>query len=472
MKILLINPPAHHELVGNNPPVVEQTRGTNPPLGLLCVAACVEAETRHNVSVVDAQVENADYAALREIVAREAPDVVGVSAMTLTLIDALATCSLVKEVNPDTVVVLGGPHAFLYPDETISQPTVDFLVVGEGERTFPALVERIGDAKALRTVPGLVFEHDGCIVHTGTPELIENLDALPFPARRLTPVEKYGSVLAARKGPVTTMITSRGCPYGCSFCARPHLGKKFRKRSARNVVDEMLECVKMGIEEFLIYDDTFTVDRERVMSICREITARKLDIAYDIRARVDCVDEEMLGLLRRSGCRQIHYGVESGTPEVLSRLNKGITLEHVRHAFSITRKAGMGTLAYFMIGCPGETREDILRTIAFAKELRADYAHFTILTPFPASRIYRDAIERGVIAGDVWRHFAAVPDAGFQPPYWEEKLSRDELVDLLDRAYRDFYGRPRYILGQIARVRSLSEFARKAGAGLRLLSER
>lgn len=472
MKILLINPPAKHELVGNNPPVVEQTRGKNPPLGLLCVASCVETATKHSVGVVDAQADGIGYEALREVIAREAPDVVGISAMTLTLIDALATSALVKEVNPATAVVVGGPHAFLFPDETISRPSVDYLVLGEGERTFPALLERIGDARALRTVPGLVFGHDGGIVRTGAPGLIEDLDSLPFPARHLTSVGSYGSVLAGRKGPVTTMITSRGCPYGCTFCARPHLGKKFRKRSARNVVDEMRECVGMGVEQFLIYDDTFTVDRQRVMSVCREILARKLDIAYDIRARVDCVDEEMLGLLKRSGCRQVHYGVESGTAEILSKLNKGITLEQVRHAFSITRKARMGTLAYFMIGCPGETREDILRTIAFAKELRADYAHFTILTPFPASRIYHDALARGVIVGDVWRRFAAEPDPGFQPPYWEENLSRDELVELLNRAYREFYSRPGYLLRSVGRLRSVAEAARKVRAGVKVLGMR
>jgi len=468
MKVLLVNPPRENEIIANNPPIIEEERGHNPPLGLLYIAAYLEKHTSHQVEVVDSQVEGLSYAELKQIVAQKKPDVVGITAMTLTLLDVVKTVQIVKEVDEETKVVLGGPHAHIYPEETANLPGVDFVVVGEGEIAFTELVENIENVERLRKVKGLVFKLDGELVRTGLRPPIDDLDALPHPARHLTPYWKYSSLLAKRS-PVTTTFTSRGCPYRCTFCDRPVLGKGFRARSASNVVDEMEQCASMGIKEFLVYDDTFTLDRRRVFEICDEIIERRLDIGWDMRSRVNTVTREVLRRLKSAHCERIHYGVEAGTEKILKILKKGITLEQVREAFKMTKEAGISTLAYFMIGSPTETRQDILQTMEFAKALEPDFVHITILTPFPSTALYNQGLREGVLERDFWQEFATHPSEGFEPRYWEKELTREELLELLDQAYRSFYLRPTYVVRSLFETRSLGEIARKAKAGLKLL---
>lgn len=467
MKILLINPPSENELIGNNPSIIEEERGYNPPLGILYIAGYLEKYTSFNVDVLDTQAEEIGYDRLKDIICAKLPDVVGITAMTFTLIDVIKVVNIVKSIRSNIKVVLGGPHVHIYPEETINLPGVDFLVLGEGEVTFKELVENIHDATRLKNIPGLVFKEEGKIINTGVRPLREDLDNLPFPARHMTPVHKYSSLMA-RRSPITTMFTSRGCPYRCTFCDRPHLGKNFRARSALNVVDEMEECVKLGIHEFLIYDDTFTIDRQRVIEVCDEIIRRKLNIGWDIRARVNNIDKDLLKKLKEANCERIHYGVESGNPEILKILNKGITVDRVRTTFRQTKEAGISVLAYFMIGCPKETREEIMETISFAKELKPDFVHITIFTPFPATEIYRIGLRDGIIKNDFWREFARNPTKDFQPRCWEENFTREELQELIVYAYKSFYTRPGYILKRLTCVRSIGEFTRMARAGLKV----
>ncbi len=471
MKVLLVNPPRYNEIFGNNPVIIEEERGYNPPLGLLYLAGYLEAHSSHEVGVIDSQVEELTYDGLKSRIAAFAPDVVGLTAMTMTLIDVLKTARAVKEARPGAVVVLGGPHVHLFPEETINLEDVHFLVLGEGEEAFKDLLDSIDDRRKLRAVPGLVFRENGRTVNTGARPAIEDLDSLPFPARHLVPFKKYSSILA-RGDCVTTVFTSRGCPFKCTFCDRPHLGKRFRARSPKNVVDELEQCVRMGISEFLVYDDTFTVDRARVTEICDEIIRRGLDIAFDIRARVDTVDDAMLARLKAAGCAGIHYGVEAGTEKILEVLNKGIGISAAEEVFRLTRKHGIPVLAYFMIGSPTETREDILETFRVMKALRPDYVHLTVLTPFPGTEIYRRGLESGVIEKDVWRLFAADPTPDFEPPHWGEFFTREQLNELLAQGYRRFYLRPTYILRRLAALRSWGEFKRKAKAGLKVLRMR
>ena len=469
MKILLINPPRENEIIGNNPRIVEEERGYNPPLGLLYLAGYLEARTQHAVSVIDSQVENLSYDELSRRVADAKPDVVGLTAMTMTLVDVLKAARAVKSSAPSAKVVLGGPHVHLFPEETIAFDDVDYLVLGEGEEVFAQLLDAIGDDARLRSIPGIVFTSGGEVVNTGTRAAIEDLDALPFPARHLVPYKKYSSLLA--KGDcVTTVFTSRGCPFKCTFCDRPHLGKRFRARSPKNVVDELEECTRMGINEFLIYDDTFTVDRARANEICDEIVRRKLDIGFDIRARLDTVNADMLARLKAAGCQGIHYGVEAGTERILKILNKGISIPLAVDIFRLTKKHGIPTLAYFMIGNPEETREEIEETFAVTRRLNPDYVHMTVLTPFPGTVVYQWALERGVIKSDVWREFAREPNMDFEPPHWGEHFTKDELNALLVEGYKKFYTRPSYILKRLMKIRSFSEFKRKARAGLKVFS--
>lgn len=467
MKVLLVNPRIDNMITTNLPCYVDEQRGYNPPLGLMYVAAYAEQHTNCEIQILDMLAEEVTYEQLENELRKRKPDIIGITTTTFTLIDAMIVAKIAKATDKGARVVIGGPHAHIYPEETISLPEVDFLVLGEGELAFAELLEKIDDYESLKGVKGIVFKHEGEIINTGWAGLIEDLDSLPFPARHLTKVRKYGSLLA--KGTVvSTMMSSRGCPHNCLFCHRPHLGKKFRPRSAANVVEEMEECVDMGIEEILVYDDTFTIDRQRVMDICRLILERGLSMTWDIRARVDTVDMEMLRALKKAGCERIHYGIESANPEILKVLRKGITLPQVESAFSMSKEVGISTLAYFMLGSPTETREQIMNTIDYAKRLEPDYCHFSVTTPYPATPLYEMGLKEGMFS-DYWRKFAANPRREFTTRFWEEDLSRDELIHLLDYAYKSFYTRPAYVLGQLRRVRSFSEFARKARAALRVL---
>ncbi|MBD3319538.1 MAG: radical SAM protein [Chitinivibrionales bacterium] len=468
MKIVLIVPPSNNEITGNNPSIIEQERGHNPPLGLLYIAAYIQHYTSHQVKIIDAQLENLSESQIQCRIRDARPDIVGMTAMTLPLVDVYALASLAKRVDPAVRLVLGGPHVFLYPHETLANTDIDILVLGEGEITFAELADTLSTGEDLAGVEGIAYRSGGKVILTPSRARIENLDMLPFPARRLLPYQRYTSLLA-RRSPVTTMFTSRGCPFGCTFCARPHLGKKFRARSAANVVNEMEECIALGINEFFIYDDTFTIDRNRVLDICNEIRKRKLSIGYDIRSRIDCMDEEMLKELKSTGCERIHYGIEAGTQKSLETLNKGITLEQVWKIIRATKKNGISTLAYFMIGIPGESREDILKTIAFSKKINPDFVHFTVLVPFPGTPVYAQALKKGIFGHDRWKSFALSPQKEFKPPCFTESVSRKELEELLIVAYKSFYTRPGYILRQIFKTRSPEELGRKLHAGLKVI---
>lgn len=469
MKVLLINPPRYNELMGNNPSIIEEERGYNPPLGVLTLAGFLLEHSDHDVKVLDAQVERMDYPGITAYTAGVMPDVVGITAMTFTLLDVMKTIEAVKAARPEAKIVLGGPHVHLFPEETIRLADVDYVVMGEGEHAFKELLDRIDSPEDLKSIQGFVFrDANGEIVNTGVRPLLKDLDELPFAARHLTPYKNYTSLLMKRD-PVTTVFTSRGCPFRCTFCDRPNLGKRFRVRSPMNVVDELEECAKMGIYEFLIYDDTFTCQKQRVIDICKEIRRRKLDIGFDVRTRVDTINEEMIKEMALAGCGGIHYGVEAGTERILKILKKEITIDRVHHIFKATQKAGIPVLAYFMIGNPSETKEEILTTFKVINRLNPDYVHMTILSPFPGTALYFDALNRGIIERDVWRDYATNPTPDFEPPHWPEHFTKEELNELLVQGYKGFYLRPSYAVKRAMKMRSFSEFKKKAKAGLKVI---
>ncbi|MCD6220262.1 radical SAM protein [Candidatus Calescamantes bacterium] len=467
MKTLLLNPPAFNTIVANNPPLIDEERGCNPPLGLLYLAA-VARENGYSVRVLDAQVEGMGYERIEEYIGKEMPDVVGITCMTLTLPDVLRSIKVVKNVVPQAKIILGGPHPHIYPEETLNLSGVDFVVLGEGEEIFPRLLERIKQGKEPDDIPGVGWKKNGDSIVNPFQGYIEDLDSLPYPARELTPYQNYYSILTHRR-PVTTMITSRGCPYSCIFCDRPHLGKKFRARSPENVVGEMGKCEEMGIKEILIYDDTFNLDKKRVLEICELKREKNLKIYWDARVRVDIFDREMAKAMKEAGCERLHFGVEAGTEKILKVLKKGINLEQVKRAFRIAKEEGIGTLAYFMIGAPGEDRGDIIATIEFALSLDPDYTHITILTPFPATKLYQMGIERGIIS-DFWGRFARAPEKGIIIEYWEEILSEKELQELLKLAYRKFYLRPKFIWKEIKKIRDFPSLQSHIRGGVKLLT--
>jgi len=454
----------------NVPSVVDDVTGLYPPLGVLYVAGAVEQAGRHEVSVVDAPAEGLDEQALELRLRAEQPDVVGIQAITFTILDAVQAAGAAKRACPGTTVVMGGPHVNLYPEETLELPDVDFVLLGEGEGNINEFLDAIGGSGEMRAVPGVVFRGtDGAAVYGPPNALIDDLDSLPLPARGLIDNTRYSSVLGKSKF-LTTIMSSRGCPARCIFCDRPHLGKRFRARSAGSVVREMTECVeRFGIDEFFFYDDTFTIDRQRVFDICEAVRRAGLKAFWDIRARVSNVDREVLTALRDAGCVRIHLGIESGNEKILKTIRKGVNLDKAREVFTICRELGIESLAYFMFGFPGEGHPEIRDTMEYALSIQCDYVHVAVTTPFPGTELYRRGLESGLYKKDYWREYARDPRPGFVPELWEEALTREELVSAMKELYRRFYRRPGYVLHQVSRVRSLPELARKSRAGLRLL---
>jgi anaerobic magnesium-protoporphyrin IX monomethyl ester cyclase len=469
MKVLLIQPPEFHMITTNVPSVVDEESGAYPPLGLLYVASFLEEHTSHEVEILDTLLDHLSFAQIEEEIRKRKPDVVGIQAMTFTVIDATLTAKVVKKVDPNIPVIFGGPHVFIYPHETLKIPEVDYIVIGEGEETFTNLVQALDEDQDLSTVNGIGYRQNGEVKITPMVPLHTDLDAMPMPARHLIPQHRYYSVLA-KETPITTMMTSRGCPMQCIFCDRPHLGKQFRYRSPKSVVDEMEACQKMGIKEIFVYDDTFTIRRDRVLEICRQKIERGIDIHWDVRAHINTISDPVLDALAAAGCTRIHYGVESGTEEITKVIKKGIDLNKTREVFKKTKERGITTLGYFMIGNPTETREQAIETIEYARRLHADFIHLSVATPFPATELYRLGFKTGLYKTDYWREFAKNPTEEFKPKLWEEVMDRDELVNLMQYGYKRFYMRPSYLLKRVLELRSWSEFKRKAKAGVRLLS--
>jgi anaerobic magnesium-protoporphyrin IX monomethyl ester cyclase len=472
MKLLLINPPEHNLLDTEMPEVLEHGLGFTPPLGLLYIAASVKRFTDWDVDVIDAVAEQLDYGQLEKRIKDFQPNAVGVTVMTPLLLDAVKTSQITKEVNSKIKVIWAGPHVCIYPKESMVFDFVDICVVGEGEYAIVELLKSWDEPARFHDIKGLCFKDGkGNITVTLFREPIQDLDAIPHPDRARTKYHLYSSTVA-RHALVTSMITSRGCPYECVFCDRPNVGKHFRARSANDVVNEIAECLQLGIQEILVYDDTFTVKRERVFEICDEIKRREIRFSWSIRARVDRVDEKMLTALKFAGCERISYGIESGNADILRLLRKGITREQAIETFRLTKKVKIQTIGYFMIGCLGETEVQIAETVAFAKQLDPDYSHFAILVPYPGTPLYRQGLAEGIFPYDYWREFAQNPSRDFMPQLWSRTISKEQLQRLLKKAYRDFYLRPSYLTKRLRGIRSWGELSRKFRAGLSILKAR
>ncbi|MEM5806788.1 MAG: radical SAM protein [Candidatus Aenigmatarchaeota archaeon] len=416
------------------------------------IASYLLKNTNHQVKVLDAQ--NLNYEDIRKEVQKIMPDLVGITTTSFTLPDAILTAKIVKSINDDIHVNLGGPHMQIYPIETVQLPDIDSVVIGDGEITLAELANSIEKKESLKKIRGVMFKENEKIIYSDMKPINNDLDSLPFPDRTLLPVKEY-SLKISKKKIVTSMIGSRGCPYSCNFCFK---STEFRYRSVKNLVDEIEECISFGIEDIQFYDETFTFSKIRTREICDEIIKRKLNIDFGIRTRTDLVDRELMKKLKKAGCVRINYGVESGNPKILKEIGKDSKLERIKEVFRITKNESIEAIAYFMIGFPNETKKGILDTIDFAIELDPDYCIFSMLIPYPGTKLYKDLIKSGFYMEDFWRNFALNPLSNFTPRTCNMYLSREQLLDLLEYAYKQFYFRPRYIIDRLRKMRSIHEF--------------
>jgi radical SAM superfamily enzyme YgiQ (UPF0313 family) len=470
MRVLFINPPAFNELTTQIGKKITDNSSFQPPLGLLYIASYLREHSDHEVRVIDSQVDRLSYDQLETEISLWKPDIVGLTAMTLTMVDVMLTAQLVKKVNPEIVVCLGGPHLVIYPEETIRLKAVDFVIRGDGEVSFSLLLRELVGERQFDRVPGLVYQDKDRGVHINPPMSPgPGLEDLPFPDRTMVPYQKYYSIMTANR-PVGTMITAKGCPYSCIFC-----GEQTRHpvwRSGASVSREMELCKQLGIQEMFFVDDTFYVKKQAALAIAQALIDRRIGMPWGARARVNNLDREMLKKFKESGCRRLHIGVEAGTNKVLETLKKKITVEQARRAFKLCREVGIDTMAYFIIGNPGETLEDVKATLALACELEPTMVQFSRMTPMPATELYAMGLKSGILPHDYWKEYAQDPlgrvTKGFRPMLWTENFTEDELSSLTDFVTRGFYFRPRYILRSVMHVRSLHDAKRKVRAALDL----
>ncbi|MBF0208626.1 MAG: radical SAM protein [Oligoflexia bacterium] len=469
MKILLIYPPNKKSIVADMSDYFEDASGAYPPLGIMYIASYLiknNIDKQHDIRMIDASCIDHPYENIIAVVEEFEPDLVGITALTFNILDVLHILKDIKKSKKSILTVVGGPHPSIFPNETLVFSEVDFIVQGEGEIAFSKIVSALENNSGFSDIPGLGYKVTNSTVNINNQnQLIENLDLIPFPAVELLPnfIHLYKDVLSTKqKLRSTIIISSRGCPFGCIYCDRPQMGKKFRARSAKNVVDEVEKYLTIfAIGHIKFFDDTFTVDKKRVYQICEEIKSRQLEFAWGIRAHVNTVDFPLLKAMYECGLKTISFGIESSDNEILKNLNKGSTVEGIERAVSFCKKLGIKVLGDFILGNPGESKKHILNTIKFAKRLRLDYAQFTIMTPYPHTKLYTDGLQKGIIKHDYWKNFAINPSSDFVTPVWEENLSKAELVDLLKKAYRDFYFRPRYLLKRVSELRSITDLLSK-----------
>lgn len=451
MKVLLIQPP---------PRSIQKEDIVVPPLGIAYLASVLEKKG-HHVGIIDGFAEGIDFNELEVRVRSFLPDLVGITGMTPVIDNALKAAKAARK--HVKYVVLGGPHVSVARKQIYRESSdIDFAVQGEGETSIVSLVESLEKNIGIDSVPGLITPD----IENQPAPYIEDLDTLPFPARHLLPNNKYRYILS--KGKVTTLFSSRGCPYSCIFCDKAVFGSRWRARSAENVLDEIeLVVDEFKIKSIIFYDDLFTLKKDRVREICEGIISRKLDIEWKCEGRVNIVDEETLRLMKGAGCSMIAYGVESGNQKALDYLHKGTTVEQIRRAFELTRKYGIRPMGYFMLGIPVETYEDEINTIEFAKDIRADYAQFSVMSPTPGTSLYEDAVRMGWYR-EVDARNPLDKDLR-RPAIINENWDEEKLNRILRESHRRFYFNPGYIWHKLRDVRSLREFFFKTGAAVKLL---
>ena len=431
MKVMLINPPdtaSKYKFIGL----------VAPPLGIGYIAAVLE-ENDIEVKIIDGAALEMSWEEYEEEVYKYSPDIIGITAVTPAISQALKAAKIAKESCPDSHVVLGGYHPTFTYKELLKNDFIDLIILGEGEYTMLELARAVENGTDLREVKGIATSE----FITPARPIIEDLDELPFPARHLLPMDKYK--ILNMKLTTGTLISGRGCPHRCSFCSSAAMhGHNLRMRSAGNIVDEMEHLINDHDAEMIAFmDDTFTINRKRVEEVCNEIKERDLDFYWGATARADTLSENILKKMRDSGCITLFVGVESADQQNLDNLNKKVSIDRIKKTFELTRQLNVRTIASAVLGMPGDTRQSIEKTINFVKNLNPSYAIFSLATPYPGTDFYVNASKQNLIKVNDWSKYTLLI-----PVLETVDCSLDELKSLQKKAFKDFYLRPSYIIRQ------------------------
>ncbi|MFA5771637.1 MAG: cobalamin-dependent protein [Thermoplasmata archaeon] len=455
-KILFVEPPKDYWfLMGEYLP---------PPTGLLVLAAYIEKELPDiEIDILDCQAERKDWKDLETQIASFSPSIVATSGFTCNAYVCARVVEIAKTVNKDIITVVGGQHfSFTAEKSLMDFPEIDYIIRGEGEITLVELIKALRDHKNIGEVSGLSFKHNGKIIHTPSRPLIENLDSLPYPAYHL--VEKniknyHFSMMAGKNARYLIIEGSRGCTHKCTFCTQwKHWNGVWRTKSAKRIANEMeYASSKFGAQFIWLTDDNFEY-KKRGKELWNELRTRKFskDIMWFFQARTDDIanNEDIVSKMREVGNKWILVGVENNSPGVLNDFKKGVRINDAANAIRILKKNDIFAQGMFVIGSRKDTAESIESLRQFSLELDMDLAIYTILTPYPGTDIYENAVRNGWIEDDNYAHYDMVH--AIMPT---ETLSRRNLQEELYKCYRAFYGSvPKSIKG----IFSKNEIKRRA----------
>ena len=465
-RVALVNLPFQGRIAA-----VAQT-SVGPPMGLAYVAAVLE-RAGHRVEVIDANAVRMDLDRVVERLVGWRPDVVGTTAATPSIGLAAELAGLVRG-RLGIPFVVGGPHVAALPLETLaSYPDFDVAVVGEGEGIADSLVRALDGEGTLADVPGIAHRSGGEPALTAPAPPLDDLDAVPWPARHLLPNDRYHTVDA---WPMTCVIAMRGCPAGCTYCNVPRLaGRHMRRRSPADVVAEMADAHgRFGVGHVSFLDDTFTTSRRWVLELCRTLADAGLPgrVSWSCLTRPDLVDPELLATMRDAGLGRVEFGIESGSPRVLEELGKGVDLPRIRAAFRMARDARLVTMGFAMINTPGETPEELDQTEREVLGIDPDFLQLSFCTPYPGTPLYDHCREHDLLRTTDWEEFRFLRT----PVIRNRWLTAEQLQARHARNLRRFYLRPgkaarlaRLMLTRRGAARSL---AGTAAQGLRHLARR
>ncbi len=412
-----------------------------PPIGLSYLAAVLD-QAGYEVKVIDCPACGYTIKNLKSELAAFQPDIVGIASMTATIPSALQSARTAKEACPDAKVIMGGPHATFADSQILSEePAVDIVVRGEGENTLLELAENHADPKTLPNTKGITFRNNGQITKTAARPFIDDLDALPRPAYKFLQMNKY-RIYGKIHLPI---MSSRGCPFQCSFCVASQMfGAKFRGRSPKNVVDE-LEWLKSeyGAEGISFHDDTLTLDKKRIVDICDEMIARKINLPWGCQTRVDTVSPEILAKMHKAGCNGVSFGVESGCQRILDAVHKKFELTQAEKAIKWAKKEGLFVAVSTIIGYPGETKESMQLTSELMRRIEPDDAWLCIATPYPGTELRALVEKAGWKMTNDWTKYNTM-NAIFEIP----GLPSEEFTKMREDFYRKLYT-PKYVMRQI-----------------------
>ncbi len=421
-----------------------------PPLGLAAISAYIRQQSKCDVRLIDMLPQGVTINDIPHILNDFQPDIIGLSATTPQIDNAYLISRIIKRHNPRIKTVIGGAHVTALPQRTfLEEPSIDFVIMGEGEIPFLSLVKD----KSLDTIKSLAWRKEGDIIINEREALIEDLGRLPFPDYESLPIKYYGTFYA---GPSVGITSSRGCYYNCSYCASHvvHLSR-CRFRPIEIFLDDIQHLLELGAPRFDIWDDTFTFSKSRVYEFLEGYHKRNLKTHWSCVTRVDCLDQKLLKEMHRGGVDMIHIGCESGNQVILDRTGKKIKLEQVREVCDWCEREGIAVYVYFMLGLPGETEETVMETIDFAKRLPIDFAQFSILVPYPGTRVW-DLTQEGKTIRNLAKRWSDYDRYG--KAFVElNGLCADKITELFEYAVRSFYLRPSYLGRRLRKMHSVAQ---------------